>query len=181
MPQLLKTLARPAGLEVAKPQPSATTVAAATEPKRIGIVGSRRRNSDADYKALEDALAEVYVRGDSFVSGGCPLGGDAFAEQIAKAVGISITVHHPDWKVHGKAAGFVRNDKIARDCDVLLALVHPDRTGGTEDTVAKARKLGKKVILVLDGQEGPCVACGGTGTASNGQACVPCQARSGGG
>jgi hypothetical protein len=47
-----------------------------------------------------------------------------------------------------KAAGFVRNTKIAEECDVLIAVVASDRLGGTEDTIRKAEKLGKQIILV---------------------------------
>jgi hypothetical protein len=61
---------------------------------------------------------------------------------------VGITIHHADWKRHGRAAGFVRNALIAADADVLIAVVAADRTGGTEDTVRKAEKLGKRVILV---------------------------------
>jgi hypothetical protein len=61
---------------------------------------------------------------------------------------LTITIHHPDWKKEPRAAGFIRNSRIADDCDVLLALVAKDRKGGTEDTVKKARAHGKKVILL---------------------------------
>lgn len=118
------------------------------KPKVIGIVGSRRRDSQADYGALSIAFAEIYRPGDRLVSGGCSQGGDRFAEFLAKRMGLTITIHYPDWQgPAGKAAGFVRNTLIAQDCDVLIALVAEDRTGGTEDTVKKALKLGKKVIL----------------------------------
>lgn len=116
--------------------------------KVIGIVGSRRRDSDSDFVACQRAFKDVYQEGDSIVSGGCPKGGDRFAEMIACNYGIKITIHRADWKKHNKAAGFVRNNLIARDCDVLIAMVAADRTGGTEDTVKKALKLGKQVIYV---------------------------------
>lgn len=117
--------------------------------KVVGIVGSRRRNSREDKEKLVAAL-DNYVKDVSvsykIVSGGCPVGADRFAEEIAKARGLTITIHYPDWSGLGKVAGFARNTKIAEDCDVLIAVVAPDRTGGTEDTVKKAIKLGKEVI-----------------------------------
>jgi hypothetical protein len=117
--------------------------------KTIGIVGSRRRNTSEDLYKCSMALAKIYEDGDKLVSGGCEKGGDAFAEKLAKGMGLTITIHFPHWNgPAGKAAGFVRNTKIAEDCDVLIALVAEDRTGGTEDTVKKALKLGKKVILI---------------------------------
>jgi hypothetical protein len=114
----------------------------------IGVVGSRRRVSIKDYKIVTKAIAKHFQPGDHLVSGGCPKGADAFAEIFAKVEGLTITIHYPNWKKHGKAAGIIRNTAIAMDCDVLIACVAPDRTGGTEDTIRKAKKLGKTVILV---------------------------------
>ena len=116
--------------------------------KVIGIVGSRRRANDADLFLLTEQFDKIYESGDTLVSGGCPTGGDNFAERIAKKAGLTITIHYPDWDQYGKGAGFVRNTKIAEDCDVLLALVASDRKGGAEDTIKKAEKLGKKVIII---------------------------------
>jgi hypothetical protein len=48
----------------------------------------------------------------------------------------------------GPGAGFLRNTDIAKDADVLIAVVAADRTGGTEDTIRKVQKMGKRVILV---------------------------------
>lgn len=119
-------------------------------PKRpykvIGIVGSRRRNAANDHVLLLAALDGVYEDGDRLVSGGCPKGADDMAECIARVRQIPITIHYARWDKLGKGAGFARNTDIARECDVLIALVHPDRTGGTEDTVKKAIRFGKKVI-----------------------------------
>src|SRR6187549_2426675 len=103
------------------------------DPIVIGIVGSRRRNSANDLVLTCVALDKVFQPGDRLVSGGCPKGGDSFAESIAKSRGLTITIHYPDWNGKaGKAAGFVRNTFIAQDCDILIALVADDRTGGTE-------------------------------------------------
>jgi hypothetical protein len=40
-----------------------------------------------------------------------------------------------------------RNQRIVEDCDRLIAFVAPDRTGGTEDTIRRARRAGKPVEL----------------------------------
>lgn len=116
--------------------------------KTIGIVGSRRRDSIIDYKLCEKAFLEIYEEGDTIVSGGCPKGGDRFAEIIADLHYIPIKIHKAEWDKYGKAAGFKRNTYIAEDADVIIAVVASDRTGGTEDTLKKAEKLNKKIILV---------------------------------
>jgi len=121
--------------------------------KKIGIVGSRRRNSKSDFELLKKVFYSIYEDGDIIVSGHCPKGADAMAEIFAKELNLTedngkLILHRPDWDSHGKAAGFVRNTFIAEDSDVIIAVVSPDRAGGTEDTVKKAIKLGKQILLV---------------------------------
>ncbi len=105
--------------------------------KVIGIIGTRRRDAIKDQIAVKSKFLEIYEDGDEIVSGGCEKGGDRFAELIAKSLGIPIKIYYAAWKKLGKSAGFVRNTPIAIDAAVLLACVAPDRTGGTEDTIAK--------------------------------------------
>lgn len=115
----------------------------------IGIVGSRRRDTDKDYDLVEKAFLNLYKQSDSIVSGGCYKGGDRFAEIIAKKYNIPIKIYPADWNEYGKGAGFIRNTYIARDSDVLIACVAKDRTGGTEDTIKKYLKLNKKELILV--------------------------------
>lgn len=101
----------------------------------IGVIGSRRRSKHNDFALVKKAVLAIYKEHDTIVSGGCHSGGDAFAEEIAKGMGMSILIHYPNWSKHGKAAGFVRNVLIADDSDVLVACVAEDRKGGTEHTI----------------------------------------------
>lgn len=143
----------------------------------IGIVGSRRRNALADFEAVEAAFRHIYEPGDRIVSGGCPQGGDRFAELIAielarpghytrealfklsleerhhllKEYGAPFILHPARWNEFGKAAGHLRNGLIASDAEKLIACVAADRTGGTEDTIKKFLKKGlpaENLILV---------------------------------
>jgi hypothetical protein len=117
--------------------------------KVIGIVGSRRRDSEADYKAVTKAFSKVYQEGDTIVSGGCPKGGDRFAEVLAERLNVPIKIYRADWVRYRRSAGFQRNTDIAQDADVLIACVAPDRKGGTEDTVKKYRKLRKQRLILV--------------------------------
>lgn len=105
--------------------------------KVIGIIGSRRRDTLHDLTLTEAAFKSVYEPGDTIVSGGCPRGGDRFAEILAKQMNIPIFIHPAEWNRWGRSAGFKRNAYIAADADILIAVVAPDRTGGTEDTIKK--------------------------------------------
>lgn len=131
---------------------------------RIGIVGSRKRSSKEDesfvFSIVQKALDEYGHHQLTIVSGGCPVGADAFAERAADYYGVSILVHYP--QRHPKPTNkseavdrfYIRNKKIANDSDVLYCLVSPDRTGGTENTIKYAIELGKKIYLVMpDGNQ----------------------------
>ena len=116
--------------------------------KMIGIVGSRQRNLNPDYRQVLQAFCDIFKEGDEIVSGGCSKGGDRFAEKIAKENFVPIHIYYANW-VLGRHAGFLRNTTIAEKADVLIACVAPDRTGGTEDTIKKFKKENNESRLYL--------------------------------
>jgi hypothetical protein len=118
--------------------------------KKIGIIGTRRRNSGEAFKKIKEVFLEAYEEGDHIISGGCPKGGDRCAEKLAKDLGIPIVIYFPNWQKFGRGAGLVRNADIADNSDVLIACVSKDRTGGTEDTIKKfvKRKSNEDVRIV---------------------------------
>ena len=109
--------------------------------KRIIIIGSRRRNTDSDFTNIAETFLSIYKPGDLIVSGGCPEGGDKFAEDISAMGNIWMVVWKAEWNKYGKPAGFIRNTIIANNGDVVIACVADDRKGGTEDTIKKFRKF----------------------------------------
>lgn len=115
----------------------------------IGIVGSRRRNTMEDMRKCIETLKTIFKEGDTFVSGGCPKGGDSFAEIIANTMKVPIKIHKAEWDKYGKGAGYKRNTYIAEDSDILIAVVAFDRTGGTEDTIRKYQKMGKEKLILV--------------------------------
>lgn len=118
----------------------------------IGIVGSRRRDTEKDKQIVEKALLEYIEQfGDvTICSGHCPKGADRFAEELAEKYKLKTIIYPADWNKYGNIAGFKRNTDIAKTSDKLIACVAPDRTGGTEDTVKKfiKMKLGGGLKLV---------------------------------
>jgi len=113
---------------------------------RLGVVGSRRRNSLRDKNLLKKRVKALNP--NIIISGGCPKGADKFAEEIAEELNIPIRVHRPAIRENALyfervRAYYARNQKIAEDSDYLIALVSEDRKGGTEDTIRRFLKLGK--------------------------------------
>jgi hypothetical protein len=115
---------------------------------RIAIIGSRRR---ADREAVV-AFVATLSSDDVVVSGGAR-GPDTWAEEAARARGLSVSIHKPNLdgvRSRGEATRslFERNQRVVDDCDRVVAFVAPDRKGGTEDTIRRAEKAGKPVTIL---------------------------------
>ena len=113
----------------------------------VGIIGTRRRDSHLAYNKVEKIFKKFLknIRKDCWiVSGGCPKGGDRFAEILAKKYGIPALIIYPDWDKYGKGAALRRNTPVAEMSDYLIACVAKDRKGGTEDTIKKFLKKTKR-------------------------------------
>jgi hypothetical protein len=111
---------------------------------RILVTGSR----DWEYSALiEQALAlaaqdEPNQASIVLVSGACPTGADAIAEEIADQWDWQIERHPADWDRYGKRAGFVRNaEMVELGADVCLAFIW-NRSKGATMTADLAEKAG---------------------------------------
>lgn len=110
----------------------------------IGVVGTRRRDSDYDFRLVENEFLRHYHEGDIICSGLCSKGADRFAVILSEKYHISARWYKANWQKDGKAAGFIRNTYIAEDSNILIACVADDRKGGTEDTLRKFKNLGKR-------------------------------------
>ncbi|MEV0766616.1 SLOG family protein [Nocardia sp. NPDC050435] len=107
--------------------------------RRILITGSR---TWADRPIIRAALAEVWSPEAILVSGACPRGADALCEACWAHWGGRVERHPADWRAHGRAAGFVRNQAmVALGAEVCLAFIR-DNSRGASHTAALARAAG---------------------------------------
>jgi predicted Rossmann fold nucleotide-binding protein DprA/Smf involved in DNA uptake len=126
----------------------------------FGIVGSRRRKSLRDIRicnAIVDRVISQHPGEDlTFCSGGAE-GPDTFGAQAASSRNISmirlfLIPRDPPitskWEFTQRA--FARNRLIVEASEEVYCLVHPSRTGGTENTIQHALDLQKKVFLVTE-------------------------------
>ena len=120
--------------------------------KKIGIIGTRKRDNPSAYKLVEQKFLEIYEKGDWIVSGGAKKGADRFAEQISNKFGVPRLIFPPNYNQYGSpTALFIRNTDVAVSSDVIVACVmHPEdgleevvirKKGGTEDTLKKYLKF----------------------------------------
>jgi len=116
----------------------------------IGIVGSRRRDTEEDFDLIVEAFREIqdYEKVIVIVSGLCPKGGDRFATLIYQRLHTKKLWFPPEWHL-GRHCTFVRNTEVARWADYLIATPAPDRKGGTEDTIKKFTRFHGHDNLVI--------------------------------
>jgi predicted Rossmann fold nucleotide-binding protein DprA/Smf involved in DNA uptake len=111
---------------------------------KLGIIGSRLFD---DYGFVRSKILENFNVDDisAVVSGGAK-GVDTLGERFADEFDLEKDITKPDWKKHGKGAAFIRNQEIVDNADELIAF--PIReSGGTWDTIRKAHKAGKRVVI----------------------------------
>lgn len=125
----------------------------------VAVIGSRRRNEESDREQVLRAVVavlerEVGRRPVVFVSGGCRKGADRHIELFVEATELTLVrflprdvpAGSPHWA--RTRALHDRNTRIVTLAGEVLAQVAPDRTGGTEDGVKKAHRLGRSVTLL---------------------------------
>lgn len=109
------------------------------------IAGTRTINVEpADIKRL---IKQYGLEVTSIVSGGA-FGVDRSGERFAAAEGLPVKVFKPDWAIHGKAAGPMRNRTMACYADQLI-LIWNGVSRGSMNMKEEMERLKKPVIEVL--------------------------------
>lgn len=80
------------------------------------------------------------------VSGGAN-GADSIGELEALNRGIKVVKFLPDWDIHGKAAGPIRNRQMAEYADAALVF-WDTKSKGSADMIKQMLKLHKPVLIV---------------------------------
>lgn len=130
------------------------------EQYRLAVVGSR---TFADYKLLKKTLNQIAPNISTLISGGAT-GADSLAEKWADEHKIEKLIFHAQWddleadgaiiktnkygKKYNANAGFARNKTIVDNCDALVAF-WDGKSRGTKDSIDYARKLNRKIKVVI--------------------------------
>lgn len=114
---------------------------------KLAIVGGRDFN---DYDVLVTWANSIFYLQDTdskiVVSGGAR-GADSLARRYTEEHIAEYLEFPADWDKYGKAAGFIRNQTIVDNCDMVLAF-WDGKSRGTQDTISKAKKAKKPTFIV---------------------------------
>jgi hypothetical protein len=107
----------------------------------IKVIIAGGRDFD-DYERVYNILFTYPT--DSIVVSGTARGADALGEKAAAALGLDVMPFPADWDKHGKGAGFIRNNEMAKYADVLIAFWDGE-SRGTHNMIHTALDHGLEV------------------------------------
>ena len=108
------------------------------------IAGSRGFDN---YESMTKELGNVDFEITEVVSG-TARGADRLGERWAESNDMPISRMPANWDQHGKAAGYIRNEEMAKCSDALVAF-WDGRSKGTKHMIDLAKKHDLKVKVVL--------------------------------
>lgn len=75
-------------------------------------------------------------------------GPDSFGGEYGEAKGLRVLPFPADWDKHGKGAGFIRNEEMAKAGTHLIAF-WDGKSSGTKDMIERAQNHGLRVIVIF--------------------------------
>jgi len=79
---------------------------------------------------------------------GDAVGVDRIAAEWARSHGITVTKFIPDWNIHGRAAGVIRNSEMIALADYVL-VIWDGKSRGSRDVIEKCEKCAKYYIQIV--------------------------------
>lgn len=110
---------------------------------RIAAIGCREFTN----QKLVDAVLSKYLGEITLIVSGGACGADSMAEDFAKRHNIDTLIFKPDWNKYGKSAGFIRNEDIIKNADLVIAFWDME-SKGTAHSLSLAEKYGVKSIII---------------------------------
>jgi len=112
-----------------------------SEEMKTVIAGGR---NFTDYKLLKwfcnmETITRVFCGGAS--------GADKLGRQWAESKDIPVDSYPANWKLYGRAAGPIRNQDMAHDCDRVIVF-WDGKSKGTQNMIESAQALRKPVTII---------------------------------
>jgi len=114
---------------------------------KIAVIGSRNFSDYNFFREKLEYLIKDLGEEIDYISGGCKSGGDALIKKYCDENQYELVEHLPDWNLHGKKAGFLRNQLIIDDATHLIAY-WDGVSKGTLSSIKMAEKKGIPIKIV---------------------------------
>ncbi len=114
---------------------------------KVAVVGSRNFSDYDFFREKLEHLIKNLGENITYVSGGCKSGADALIKKYCLENQYKLIEHLPDWDLHGKKAGFIRNQLIVDDATHLIAFWNK-LSKGTLSTINMAKSKGIPIKIV---------------------------------
>ena len=115
---------------------------------RLIIAGGREFEDYALLSQSVDQYISELDDQDIEIVCGCASGADALGARYGMSKGYKINYYKPEWETYGRAAGPIRNEKMAQNADSLIAFWNGS-SAGTKNMISLARQYGLKVKVVM--------------------------------
>jgi hypothetical protein len=113
---------------------------------RVIIAGSRSFN---DYETLKDQCNTILSQTeDIMIVSGTANGADKLGERFALEKGYPVKRFPADWTQHGKSAGYIRNEEMAKYSDMLIAFWDGE-SKGTQHMINLAKKYNLQIHIII--------------------------------
>lgn len=120
-----------------------TTTLFGKDQARIIVAGGRDFTDYALLSETLDVILKRYTLREVQIVSGCCRGADALGERYAREHGIPVVRFPADWQAYGKAAGPIRNRKMAEyasEGEGILVAFWDGKSRGTASMIRLAEK-----------------------------------------
>lgn len=105
----------------------------------------------SDYQLLCATMDDLFGNTRLTVISGKAAGADTLGEQYARERGYELVEVPANWKKYGRAAGPLRNRKMAELADAVVVF-WDGKSRGSRSMISEARKLNRKIHIIEYGR-----------------------------
>lgn len=114
---------------------------------KLLIAGSRDYPVMGNFLSKMADLVTMYGMPSEVVSGNCHTGADKFGEAWAATYNTPVKMFPADWQKHGKAAGPIRNQEMAKYCDRAI-IFWDGQSRGSKNMIEELQKQNKPYTVI---------------------------------
>ena len=115
--------------------------------KRVVVAGCRDYNNYEEASEYIDyCLADIVNDNEIIILSGRASGADRLGEMYAREKGYKIEYYPADWETYGRSAGPIRNEQMARVCDMVICC-WDGKSRGTKSMISYTNKYNRDLKI----------------------------------